>query len=87
MWREARALFKIAKTNTVKNEESIREGYELIVKSLELDDRNVDAHKWYAIIFDAKNELDGIKTRIAQLGNVRKHMERAVELNPEDPSR
>ncbi|XP_031638558.1 regulator of microtubule dynamics protein 1-like isoform X2 [Contarinia nasturtii] len=86
LWREARALFKLSRTNKAKKEESVREGYDLIVKSLELDERNVDVQKWYAILLDAKNELDGIKARISQLGNVKKHMERAVELNPEDPT-
>lgn len=41
-------------------------------------------HKWYAILLDAKSNLDGIKERITQLENVKKHMIRAIELNPED---
>ncbi|XP_031624100.1 regulator of microtubule dynamics protein 1-like [Contarinia nasturtii] len=86
LWREARALFKLGGTNKAKKEESIREGFDLIVKALELDEKNFAVHKWYAVLLDAKNELDGVKARVAQLENVKKHMERAVELNPEDPT-
>lgn len=39
-----------------------------------------------AVLLDAKCELVGIKERIYQLENVKKHMEKAVELNPDDPT-
>lgn len=86
MWRESRALFKLAGTSKAKKEESIREGFELIQKALELDDKNYACHKWMAVLLDAKSELDGIKVRIGQLENVKKHMQKAVELNPDDPT-
>lgn len=43
-------------------------------------------HKWYAILLDAKSNLDGMKERIQQLENVKKHMEKAIELNQNDPT-
>lgn len=61
LWRESRALFKLAGTNKAKKEESIREGFELIQKALELDENNYACHKWMAVLLDAKSELDGIK--------------------------
>ncbi|XP_055316040.1 regulator of microtubule dynamics protein 1-like isoform X2 [Sitodiplosis mosellana] len=86
LWREARALFKLSGTNKAKKEESIREGYELIQKALELDENNYACHKWMAVLLDAKSELDGIKVRVGQLANVKKHMQKAVDLNSEDPT-
>ena len=39
-----------------------------------------------AVLLDSKSELEGIKERVSQLENVKKHMEQAVSLNPEDPT-
>lgn len=88
LWREARALYKLSTTNKDKaeKEKNIREGYELSVKGLGLDDKNFACHKWFAVLLDAKSELDGIKARVTELETVKKHMEKAVELNPEDPT-
>lgn len=32
-------------------------------------------HKWYALLLDAKSSLDGMKERIKQLENVKKHLD------------
>lgn len=37
-------------------------------------DHNI-VHKWYALILDAKSSQEGIKERIKQLENVKKHMD------------
>lgn len=86
MWRQARALYKLSGANKAKKDESIREGFTLISKALELDDKNFACHKWMAVLLDAKSELDGIKERVSQLETVKKHMLKAVELNPDDPT-
>lgn len=86
LWREARALYKLSGTKGAKKAENIREGYELISKALELDDNNFACHKWMSVLLDAKSELDGLKARVSELENVKKHMIKAVELNPEDPT-
>lgn len=39
-----------------------------------------------SVLLDTKSELEGVKERVSQLENVKKHMQRAVELNPEDPT-
>lgn len=86
MWREARALYKLSGTLKAKKEDYIREGFTLIQKALELDDKNYACHKWMSVLLDAKSELDGVKERVSQLENVKKHMELAVQLNPNDPT-
>lgn len=85
MWREARAVYKLSTTDKLNADKHIREGYELITKALELDENNHSCHKWMSILLDARSELDGIKARVGQLWNVKKHMKKAVELNPDDP--
>lgn len=84
LWREARALFKLSGTDKAKKDELIREGFAAATKALELDDKNYACHKWMAVLLDAKSELDGIKERVSQLENVKKHMQTAVDLNPGD---
>lgn len=88
LWRSGRALFKVSGTesNSSAKAEMIREAYKLIADSIEKDDQNFASHKWYAILLDAKSNLDGIKERVTQLENVKTHMQRAIELNPNDPT-
>lgn len=88
LWRQGRALFKVSgtETNNSKKSELIREAYKLIANSLAKNEENFAVHKWYAILLDAKSNLDGIKERVTQLENVKKHMQRAIELNPNDPT-
>lgn len=86
LWRQSRALYKLSRINKLRKEEYVREGYELIVKAMELDDMNYLCHKWMAVLLDAKSELIGIKERISQLKNVKKFMENAIELNSDDPT-
>jgi len=88
LWRQGRALFKLAseESNSTKKAELIREAYKFAADSLAKDEQNYAVHKWYAILLDAKSNLDGIKERVTQLENVKKHMERAIQLNPNDPT-
>ena len=88
LWRKGRTLFKVAgsESDTKKKDELIRESFKYLTLSLELDDKNFATHKWYAILLDAKSNLDGIKERIQQLEKVKRHMQRAIELNPKDPT-
>ena len=88
MWREARAIYKLSSTiqGKARKDEYIREGFELVTKALALNDENYACHKWMSVLLDAKSELDGTKERISQLENVKKHMLRAIELNPNDPT-
>lgn len=88
MWRRARAMQKLSKTCTDKKqkEQYIRNAFALVEEALKRDDTNFAIHKWYAILLDGKAELDGIKSRVSECENVRKHMVRATELNPNDPT-
>lgn len=84
-WRQARALYSLSKTVTGSaKEEHIREAFNLVTEALALNDNDFAGHKWMAVLLDAKSGLDGMKERITQLENVKKHMQKAVELNPND---
>ncbi|XP_065084021.1 regulator of microtubule dynamics protein 1-like isoform X2 [Ochlerotatus camptorhynchus] len=84
-WRSARALFNLSKsTPSPKKEQMIRESFQFASEALALNDNDFASHKWYSILLDTKSGLDGIKERVTQLENVKKHMKRALELNPTD---
>lgn len=85
-WRKARAMYKLSKIDSKRKDELIREGFALADDALKINDQDFAVHKWLAILMDAKGELDGIKARVTQLETVKKHMIRAVELNPDDPT-
>lgn len=86
-WRLARALFALSKTADAKTKkELVNEAFVRIQEALALKEDHFAGHKWMAILLDKKSGLDGIKERIGQLENVKRHMERAVELNPQDPT-
>lgn len=86
-WRLARVTFNLSKcTPSPKKETLVREAFEYAKQALEMNDKDYASHKWYSVLLDAKSGLDGIKERITQLENVKKHMLKAVELNPHDPT-
>lgn len=84
-WRMARVIYNLSKSApSPRKEELIRESFQFATEALALNDQDYASHKWYSILLDAKSGLDGIKERITQLENVKKHMLKAVELNPND---
>lgn len=85
-WRKARAMFKLSRNDGADKAQLIRDAHTLAAEAVTQDDGNFACHKWMAILLDAKSELEGIKERVSQLETVKRHMERAVELNPEDPT-
>ncbi|CAG4965071.1 unnamed protein product [Colias eurytheme] len=86
-WRLCRVLYNMAKLPKYNQEykcELITKAYNIIAKELDTHWDNFAVQKWYALILDIKSSNDGLKRRIEELGNVRKHMELAIKLNPND---
>lgn len=84
-WRLGRAIFKASGTSSgsARNDQ-IKIAYNHVLEALQKDENNFAIHKWYAILLDAKSNIDGIKARITQLETVKTHMIKAIELNPTD---
>ena len=85
-WRLTRALYECSKlsANSAKKPDLVREAFDLIKDALEKFGKHYAVHQWYAIMLDAKAHLDGLRARIHVLEEIKEHMEKAVELNPED---
>lgn len=52
----------------------IFESFDIISRSLALDETNFANHKWMSILLDARTAYDGIKARISHLDSVKNHM-------------
>lgn len=75
----------MAQTATeVEGKKMIYEAYDLIVNALKIKEDHWAVHKWMSLILDSKSNYEGMKIRIKELYNVKKHMLRAIELNPMD---
>ncbi|XP_064122679.1 regulator of microtubule dynamics protein 1-like isoform X1 [Macrobrachium nipponense] len=89
LWRLAKATKNMAaiqeKLGNVKEREKlIFEAYDYAARALKLNEEHPEIHKWYAILSGARGEFLGIKERV-QSGNVfKEHIDRALDLNPDD---
>ncbi|XP_075216777.1 regulator of microtubule dynamics protein 1-like isoform X2 [Lycorma delicatula] len=87
LWRIARSKYKLSSQPSIAKdvkESVICEGYDVICRALEIDEKHYAVHKWMSVLLDARNELRGTKERITQLEKVKEHMLEAVKLNPND---
>ncbi|XP_014275118.1 regulator of microtubule dynamics protein 1 [Halyomorpha halys] len=87
LWRLSRVLYNMSQEHDMKPDEKkalIFESFDIISRSLALDETNFANHKWMSILLDARTAYDGIKARISHLDSVKNHMLKAVELNPKD---
>lgn len=87
LWRLSRALYNMSQEISVTPEEKkhlIFEAFDVISRSLALDETNFANHKWMSVLLDARTAYDGIKARISHLQSVKNHMLTAIELNPKD---
>ncbi|XP_015186466.1 PREDICTED: regulator of microtubule dynamics protein 1-like isoform X2 [Polistes dominula] len=85
LWRLSRVLYNLSKTaNESEAKKMILEAYEYIQTAISIKEDHYAVQKWMSILLDSKSSLEGMKSRIQQLYNVKKHMLRAIELNPKD---
>jgi len=62
----------------------IQEAVQSGERALDLDQRNSEAHKWYAISLGSRGEFQGVKEKILDGFEFKKHIDTAAELNPSD---
>ncbi|XP_018336116.1 regulator of microtubule dynamics protein 1 [Agrilus planipennis] len=86
LWRIAKACYKLAtdSDNLIDKEEYLRQGIEACKSALRISPNNCDIHKWYAILVGSRAEIQPIKERIADGHLFKKHVDKALTLNPKD---
>lgn len=68
----------------VIRENMVKEAYQLIKKTLQLTNNHAEVHKWMAIFLDLKTSQEGILSHVHSASAVKRHLEKSLELNPED---
>lgn len=90
VWRLAKATyFKSQIIGTRDKEEQkklVYDSKDLANDALQIDERNSNAHKWFAIALGSTNDYESVKVKIQNGYDFKKHIERAIELNPTDPT-
>lgn len=87
-WKLARLNISIAESIDPK-EKALRLPYytkavEYAQKSVQLDESNASAHTWYAAALALKADKTGAKEKVKRAAEIKKELDRALELNPKD---
>ncbi|KOC62080.1 Regulator of microtubule dynamics protein 1 [Habropoda laboriosa] len=87
IWRLCRAMYKMSKAaNEVDGKKLIFEAYSFILEALKIKEDHWAAHKWASILLNSKTLYEGTRAQIKESYNIKKHMLRAIELNPKEPT-
>ncbi|CAH3137084.1 unnamed protein product [Pocillopora meandrina] len=87
-WRLARACRVLAEEcdDADAKKRLTYEALEHAKLALDLDDKNYASHKWYAIGLSIVGDYEGNKAKLENSKIMKDHFERAIELNPTDPT-
>ncbi|XP_061427953.1 regulator of microtubule dynamics protein 1 isoform X1 [Lethenteron reissneri] len=89
LWRLARAARDLAQRSGTTTEERRRLTYEALdaaKRALSKNPSSFACHKWYAICVSDVGDFEGIKVKIANAFVIKEHFQKAIELNPRDPT-
>ncbi|CAK9807837.1 Regulator of microtubule dynamics protein 1 [Anthophora plagiata] len=87
IWRLCRAMYKMSKTaNEVDGKKLIFEAYTFILEALKIKEDHWAVHKWASILLNTKSLYEGTRAQIKESYNIKKHLQRAIELNPKEPT-
>ncbi|XP_020632925.1 regulator of microtubule dynamics protein 1-like isoform X2 [Orbicella faveolata] len=87
-WRLARSCRVLAENNKDKDTKKrlTYKALEHAELALRLDDKNFACHKWYAIALSIVGDYEGTKAKLENAKIMKEHFEKAIELNPTDPT-
>lgn len=87
-WRLARACRVLAEKSkdSEKKKALTYETLDHAKLALSLDDKNFACHKWYAIALSNVGDYEGTKAKLQNAYTMKEHFEKAIELNPTDPT-
>ncbi|KAL1451781.1 hypothetical protein WDU94_006127 [Cyamophila willieti] len=88
IWRLVRVKYNLAthsKTLTdAAKKDLILAAYFLVYNALPKHEDHYAIHKWLAVVLNEKATFEGTKARIQQLETIKHHMNKAIELKPDD---
>ncbi|CAI5738487.1 unnamed protein product [Peronospora destructor] len=89
IWRLTRAAYDVANLKATSEDEEKELTYyarDIIQKGLDLTEDVAAVHNWYGIILSSIGDYEGSKVSIANSSVIKSHWEKAVELNPHNPT-
>ena len=89
LWRLCKAQYLCS---VLENQDDNKESQRKLImeainsgeEALALDSKNSEAHKWFAIALGSRGEFGGVKEKILDGFEFKKHIDLAAELNPRD---
>ncbi|KAK3093241.1 hypothetical protein FSP39_013102 [Pinctada imbricata] len=90
-WRLAKTSYQVsqiegARGNKERQKELVYAAMDAATKAVDIDEACANAHKWYAITLGSIGDYEGTQAKIKNGYTFKEHIERAIELNPTDPS-
>jgi len=90
VWRFAKSTFFLSELESVRDKERQKklayEARDFAHSALQLDDSNANTHKWYAITLGNLGDFESVKNKIQNGFAFKIHIEKAIALNPTDPT-
>ncbi|XP_006131367.2 regulator of microtubule dynamics protein 2 isoform X1 [Pelodiscus sinensis] len=87
LWRFARAygdMFEMT-TDVEEKKKYVASGKIVAEKAIQLDAMSAESHQWFAIMCGYMSEFDSIQNKIKNGGLFKEHLDKAIELKPQDP--
>lgn len=88
VWRIDRVQYNLAThSSSLSDKEKkdlILSAYFLVYNALPKFENHYAIHKWLAVVLNEKATFEGTKARIQQLETIKHHMNKAIELKPDD---
>ncbi|XP_070511381.1 regulator of microtubule dynamics protein 1-like [Cardiocondyla obscurior] len=87
LWRISRAIYKMTEmiSTDIDTRKLTFEGYDLLRTALDIQEDHYAVHKYMSLFLANKSALEGVKAQMKEAYNVKKHIQRALELKPDDP--
>ena len=84
LWRMARTQYEIGQVSDQKNAKLFKSAEKYARAAIKDDPNNSESYKWLAIAIGAQSKYSGTKEQVRQSGEIKKYIEKAIELNPDD---
>jgi len=89
LWRLCKAQYLLAVLagqagDSERKKELIMSAVDTGQSALSADEKNSEAHKWFAIALGSRGEFGGVREKILDGFEFKKHIDKAAELNPRD---
>jgi len=84
LWRMARVQYEMGQVAEKKSAKRYKSAEKYAQAAIKDDPNNSESYKWLAIAIGAQSKYSGTKEQVRQSGEIKKYIEKAIELNPDD---